>query len=242
MTTNTTTRTTTARRRPALLALLLVLGAAVTAVASALNWWTQQNRDALAGTFTTTATGSRVAPQLLPVALVALAGFGAALATSGALRRLVGVVLVLAGAWAGMSAVRSLLRQPPSLREDLVRPVEISAPAQLHLPGPLLGTAGGLLIVVAGALLLTGFGARRTLGNRYDAPAPRRRRPPTVPTVLTEPAVPTVPTVLTEPAAPTLPTRGTGPADTGHADPAADADAAAGWWKALDAGDDPTGR
>ncbi|MDQ2797137.1 MAG: Trp biosynthesis-associated membrane protein [Actinomycetota bacterium] len=199
----------TTRRRPAVLALLVILGAAALAGASALTWWTQTHLDALSGALTTTAKGSQTDALLIPVALIGLAGFGAALATTGGLRRAVGVLLLVGGGLAAGLSVSGLLSAPASLHTDLLRPVESSGPAQLQVTGPVLGVIGGVLIAVAGLLVGLGYGARRGLGARYDAPRRKQRAP--------QPAV---------------------PADL---DPAADADAAAGWWKALDAGQDPTG-
>jgi uncharacterized membrane protein (TIGR02234 family) len=199
----------TTRRRPAVLALLVILGAAALAGASALTWWTQTHTDALSGALTTTAKGAQTDALLIPVALIGLAGLGAALATAGGLRRAVGVLLLVGGGLAAGLSVSGLLSAPDSLRTDLLRPVESSGPTQLHVVGPVLGVLGGTLVALAGLLVGLGYGARRGLGARYEAP--RRKQRTRMPPV---------------------------PADL---DPAADADAAAGWWKALDAGHDPTG-
>ena len=197
------------RRRAVLLAVLVVLGAAATVSASALTWWTQAHRDALAGDISTRVTGSQLDPLLVPVAVLALAGFGAAVASGGLLRRLIGVVLFAGGVAAAVSAVNGWLSAPASLQADLNRPAEYSGPAALHLPGPLLAIGGGLFVAAGGLLLLAGSGARRVLGTRYDAPTGRRRA-------------------------------GTAPVGTAATDPATDAEAAVGWWKALDSGQDPT--
>jgi len=196
------------RRRAARSALLVVLGAAATVSASALTWWTQAHRDALAGDISTGATGSQLDPLLVPVAVLALAGFGAAVATGGLLRRVIGVVLVAGGAVAAVSAVKGWLTAPASLQSDLNRPAEYSGSAVLHLPGPLLAVVGGVFVAAGGVLLLAGAGARRALGARYDAPTGR------------------------------LPA-GVAPAGAAT-DPTTDADAAVGWWRALDSGQDPT--
>lgn len=199
------------RRRTATLAVLVVLGAAAAAGAAALTWWTQSHVDTLAGVVTTSAKGAKVDALLVPVALVALAGFGAALATGGIVRRVVGLLLVLGGGWTAVSAVIGLFTAPASLHGDLTRPAQSSGPAQVHPLGPLLAALGGFLLVAAGVMVAAGVVARRALGSRYDAPVSRRR---------TRAAV----------------ARGSRTAT----DPAADADVAAGWWKALDAGQDPT--
>ena len=212
------------RHGPARLALLVLLGAAAAAGSSAMTWWTQAHRDALSGTIATGATGSRLDAVLVPAALLALAGFGAALATSGLLRRLVGAVLTFAGLWAATTAVVAMFSTPGSLRSDLTRPPESSGSAQLHPTGPLLATVGGLLIAVAGLLLLAGLGARRSLGPRYDAPTGRQSADP-------DTAGP--PGGGAESPSPQS-------AAGAPADPATDPEAASRWWKALDGGQDPT--
>ncbi|MET3805121.1 putative membrane protein (TIGR02234 family) [Nakamurella sp. UYEF19] len=218
------TSTAKARRRPAVLALLVVLGAAAAAGAAAMTWWTQAFADSLSGTITTRATGSQTDALLIPVALVALAGFGAALATTGAVRRLVGAVLALGGAGAAGLAIVAMFSAPSTLRSDLTRPADSAGPAQVHVIGPILGLLAGLLVALAGVLVMAGFGARkgrRALGSRYDAPIARRRS-------AGNSRETTAATGAVAAAAPDL------------ADPAADANAAAQWWKALDAGHDPT--
>ncbi len=190
----------------AVLAVLLVVGAVALVVGAGLTWWTQTHLDSLAGSVTVKAKGSQTDALLIPVALLALAGFGAALATTGLLRRLVGVVLVLGGAWAATLAIIGLWQAPASLHTDLTRPPLSSSPPQLHPAGALVAALGGLLVALAGILVISGFGARRALGARYDAPT-GRRVPVAVPTSLAVDA---------------------------------DPEGAAGWWKALDAGQDPT--
>jgi len=181
-------------RQLGLVAVLAVAGAGIAAVAAALTWWSADYQDPLTGPLTISVSGGSALPELVPLALVALAGFGAALATHGTVRRLVGVVLALCG---GAIVIRSALTfgdQPAALVSSLSRPAEPIGDAQLHVIGPALGVLGGLLLAAAGALIAVGWGARQRLGARYDAPI--------------------------------------GPASK----PTSDTD----WWKALDAGADPT--
>jgi uncharacterized membrane protein (TIGR02234 family) len=189
-----------------MLAVLLVVGAVALVVGAGLTWWTQTHLDSLAGSVTIKAKGSQTDALLIPVALLALAGFGATLATTGRLRRLVGVVLVLGGSWAATLAIIGLWQAPASLHTDLTRPPLSSAPPQLHPAAALVAALGGLLVALAGVLVVSGLGARRALGARYDAPT-GRRMPAVVPTSLAVDS---------------------------------DPEGAAGWWKALDAGQDPT--
>ena len=195
------------RRRPLLLGVLIVLGAAAAASAAGLTWWTQAHTDSLAGPLTTKATGSRTDSLLIPVALVALAGLGAALATTGVLRRGVGALLVLGGGASAVLSAVGLFSAPVVLKTDLTRPALSSSPPEVHAFGPVLGLLGGLLVAAAGVLILLGFGARKGLGARYEVPSKRVKAP----------------------------------VEAGRLDPASDPNVAVSWWKALDAGEDPTG-
>jgi uncharacterized membrane protein (TIGR02234 family) len=183
-------------RRLAILAALVAAGAAACAGAAAMTWWTADYVDPLTGPLTLTASGADCLPELVPLALVALAGFGATLATHGWVRRLVGVVLLAGGLLVTARSVMAMTGAPATLSAGLVRPADPAGAAQLHPVGPILAVAGGLLLVVAGALVTAGMGGRRRLDARYDAPSGR-------------------------------------PADPGSGDPG-------DWWKALDAGADPT--
>lgn len=190
-----------------LVAILAVGGAAVAAIAAGLTWWSADYQDPLSGPLTISVSGAAAVPELIPLALVGLAGFGAALATHGLLRRIVGVVIAVCGA---VLVIRSALlfgNQPAALVGGLTRPADPVGTSQLHPLGPALALLAGVLLAAAGVLVALGTGARQRLGARYDAP---QRRAATSP-----PAV-----------------GGAAVADT-TADPA-------DWWKALDAGGDPT--
>lgn len=133
-------------------AVAAVVGAAAAAGGSLLTWWSARWSDALTGPVTTVAKGSDVVPELLPVALVGLAGWAAAAATRGGWRRVIGGVLALAGAWL---AVRSLLgawSPPEVLSTALVRPAEAVGEPWRSLPGPALAVLGALLLSAAGVL------------------------------------------------------------------------------------------
>ena len=210
-----------AGRAAALIAGCAVLGAALVAVAAGLTWWAEDFVDPLTGPVAVTASGSSVVPELVPVALVALAGLGAALATHGMLRRLVGVVLVLGGALIAVRCGLSLGAAPASLAQDLPRPADPVGATRLSPWGPLLGIAGGLLIAVAGGLIVAGRGARR-MSSRYEgpgsvAPAARAERAGAAGGRTTEPGRTTESGRTSEPGRTTE-----------------------DWWKALDAGSDPT--
>lgn len=189
-------------RQLGLVALFALLGAAAVAVAANLTWWSAEYSDPLTGALTITASGAAGVPELIPLALVAVAGFGAALATRGIPRRLIGVVLVLCGLILMVRSLLALGNEPAALVDELTRPADPVGSAQLSVLGPLLAVLGGALLGVAGVLIVAGIGGRQRLGTRYDAP---RRAKSVVP--------------VTKSAA--------------NDDPA-------DWWKALDAGADPT--
>ena len=187
-------------RQLGLLVLLALLGAALAAVASGLTWWSAAYQDPLTGSVVLTAAGATCVPALIPLALVALAGLGAALATRGLPRRLVGVVVLACGVTIGVLAAMSLTGPPAALAGSLTRPADPVGGPVLHPVGPWLAVIGGAALLAAGVLIALGVGARQALGSRYDAPAGKA-------------------------AAARMAAEPTDPGD---------------WWKALDAGGDPT--
>jgi len=160
-------------RQLGLLVLLAVPGAAQAAIASGLTWWSADYLDPLTGPVTVTASGATCAPALIPLALVGLAGLGAALATRGLPRRLVGAVVLACGTAVAVLSAMSLTGPPAALAGSLTRPADPVGAAQLHPVGPGLGVAGGVLLTAAGLLIAMGVGARRALGSRYEPPTGR---------------------------------------------------------------------
>ncbi len=189
-------------RRLGAVILPAIAGAALAAVAAGMQWWSAEYLDALSGPITVTLSGAACVPELIPLALVGLAGLGAALATSGPLRRLVGIVLFAAGATIAVRSALSLGAAPAGLAGSLTRPAELVGEAGLSPAGPILAMIGGLLITVAGVLVIAGVGAR-PLGSRYERSQRSAGR-------------------------------------RSEARPAGGATDPADWWKALDAGADPT--
>ena len=198
-------------RQLGLVAVLAVAGAAIAAIAAAVTWWSADYQDSLTGPLTISVTGGSAVPELVPLALVALAGFGAALATHGTVRRLVGVVLLLCGAAIAVRSALAFGDQPAALVTSLSRPATAVGSPQLHAIGPALGVLGGLLLVAAGALITAGRGARQRLGARYDAPTGAAR------------------------GRASAADRSSSASATGQS-----AGDGSDWWKALDAGADPT--
>jgi uncharacterized membrane protein (TIGR02234 family) len=196
----------TRSRKLGLVAILALAGAALAAVGAAVSWWSADYADPLSGAVTVTLSGAECVPELIPLALVALAGFGAALATHGVPRRLVGIVLLACGATIAVRTLLALGAPPAALAGSLTRPADPIGGPQLHLFGPLVAVVAGVLLAVAGVLIGLGMGARQRLGARYDAPAGKS---------------------------------GTQGAGASAKTAARDVDPG-DWWKALDAGADPT--
>jgi uncharacterized membrane protein (TIGR02234 family) len=203
----------TRSRQLGLVAILTLAGAALAAAAAAMTWWSADYADPLSGAVTVTLSGAACVPELIPLALVSLAGFGAALATRGVPRRLVGIVLLACGAAIAVRAAMAVGEPPTALAGSLTRPADVVGAAQSHVFGPILAILAGLMLAAAGVMIGIGVGARQRLGSQYDAPtvttaSPAGRR--------SSQAVP-----------------GEAKADAGEVDPG-------DWWKALDAGADPT--
>jgi uncharacterized membrane protein (TIGR02234 family) len=203
----------TRSRQLGLVAIFTLAGAGLAAIAAALTWWSADFVDPLSGPLAITLSGAACVPELIPLALVALAGFGAALATRGVPRRLVGIVLLACGAAIAVRAALSVGDPPTALVGSLTRPADPVGAAQPHVVGPVLAIVAGLLLAAAGVMIGIGLGARRRLGARYDAPSGQ----PSIPA-----GTPSTQAAAREAKA--------DPADVDPGD----------WWKALDAGADPT--
>lgn len=138
-----------------------VIGAALALFAGSRVWQTTAKpRPAPLPPSQVTHTGNSLTPWLLAMALVALAGAGALLATRGVARRIVGIVIVLAGAGLAAAAVRGYA----------------------YTPGwPTLALLGGLAVIACGVLAVLRSGEWPSMGARYErTPAePARNRPAT---------------------------------------------------------------
>ena len=128
-------------------------------------------------------TGRTIDTAPTAVALVALAGFVAVLATRGLARRVVGAVVLVAGAVLVWRALAALPPVPAAQARAFVRDehprVSLSnavAPhVSTHPVWAVLSAACGVLIVVAGLAVVT-HGARwAAMSARYEAP--RRSEP-----------------------------------------------------------------
>ena len=128
-------------------------------------------------------TGARVAPWLGGTALLALAGVAGVVATGGVLRRLVGVLLGLAGVGVLLFGLRALLADPYATDAPAVSlpqpPPGVDVDALRHQPtdgtgAPLLVVAGAVVLLVVGIVVVVRERRLPRLGARYAAPGERR--------------------------------------------------------------------
>ncbi|MHA6805136.1 Trp biosynthesis-associated membrane protein [Salinifilum ghardaiensis] len=144
--------------------------------ASSTTWVEQAYRDTFGRQDAVTADGARLFPELVPIALAALAAVAAVLATARWLRRLVGVLVALAG---GLLVWRVAARvlggalggdRVPAGTTPLGRP-------EVHPLGALLALAAGVVLLVAGALVLGWAHRLPVMGAKYSAPGAAKERP-----------------------------------------------------------------
>ncbi len=169
------------RRSPGLFALALgldVIGSGAALVLSDRNWQTvstpQPSRvDVLE------LTGRTVDSAPTALALVALAGVVAVLATKGVLRRGVGVVIALAGAgvvWRVLvSSGPVSVSRSRSLVTDRHRTVSVSDVVPrivTHAAWPTLTAVAGVLVLAAGALIAWRGHRWHVMSAKYEAPVP----------------------------------------------------------------------
>ncbi|WP_344868052.1 Trp biosynthesis-associated membrane protein [Amycolatopsis ultiminotia] len=145
--------------------LALLLGALALWGASRLVWFAEFRDEGVRGVVQYTENGAQRATALVPLALLALAGVAGVIATGGWARRLLGVVLVLAGAagvWSGVTGVH--FGSGPGL------------PGTEILLGHGLATLGGILVALGGLAAVKWAGTAKRLGARYSAPGAKRVR------------------------------------------------------------------
>jgi hypothetical protein len=107
-----------------------------------------------------TATGGQLHPELAAVATVAVAAVAAVVATARWPRRVLGVLVAVAGVWPAWLCAGALADGRG------VRPA-----------GPVLGLVAGLLLLLAGLLTVRWSGAMAGMGGRYAALGASRRGP-----------------------------------------------------------------
>ncbi|SFB37071.1 trp region conserved hypothetical membrane protein [Amycolatopsis marina] len=138
----------------------LLLGAAALWGSSRLIWFAEERDGGVRGIVLDTATGAQRAGALVPIAVLAVAGVAGMVATGGWPRRVLGVLLGLAGVAACWLAVDGLRT---SGYPD-------GAPVGEILAGRGLAAAGGILVVLGGLLGVRKAARMPRLGARYSAP------------------------------------------------------------------------
>ncbi|GAA1628436.1 Trp biosynthesis-associated membrane protein [Actinoplanes couchii] len=154
-------------RRGLLTAVLACLGGAGAALLAVTRVWVTEVevRPGLTD-LRTEQTGAEVQPWLLGLAVMALAGAGALLATRGVVRRVLGAVLALAGVGVAVGAVLAWANENPD-------------PAW-----PVVTVLGGAAVAVGGVLTARHGHLWAAMSSRYDrtpAAAPEVTAPETAP-------------------------------------------------------------
>lgn len=132
--------------------------------ASKLTWFAEFRDAGVRGIVLYSEDGAQRAGVLVPLAVLTLAGVAGMVATVGWSRRVLGVVLVLAGSAACWAAVRGL---PLSGHAD-------GLPVAQMLIGRGLAMFGGILVIAGGLAGIRDAGRMPHLGARYSAPAATR--------------------------------------------------------------------
>lgn len=164
------------RRALGLACLLLLLGAGSLWVSGTLTWFSVTVPTATRGELSTAATGAQLQPAITAVAALLLAAVAATVALSGIARRVLGVVVALAGVAAGWATLAQVVTPPTpaqlvSAREGLStggRPIGTSVVSASVWPW--LAVAGAVVAVLAGGLLAVREARMARLGARYAAP------------------------------------------------------------------------
>ena len=199
------------RRTLGLTAVVLAVAALALWGSSRGTWVSATWSDPLRGTVVATASGAETEPVLVPWALLALAAIAGVLATSGWGRRLVGVVVALAGLVAVWRAGAGFVAPEPAALPAAARRPGTVAGVESAVGWPLLAAFGAVLMLTAGAVVTWRAGTLPRLGARYEAPRLGA-------------------TAASTPAA----------ATTGDPAPPVRVDADRQLWDALDEGRDPT--
>lgn len=147
---------------------LLVLGAGALWLSSRLTWSWERQLTPLRGTVTVTRNGGDISTALVPLALVSLAAVAAVLAIGGWWRRVVGVLIGIAGlaaVWSGLTDVSTVFAAHPD-----------GYPRSQVLSGHGLAVLAGLLVVAAAVLVVRNADRMPRLGGSYQTPSAAKRR------------------------------------------------------------------
>jgi uncharacterized membrane protein (TIGR02234 family) len=164
------------RRSLGLACLLLLAGAGTAWVSGSLTWFSVEVPTAARGTVAASATGAQIQPTVTAVAAVLLAAVAATVALSGIARRVLGVLVALAGVAAGWTTV-ARVATPPTPAELVSARAGLNTGGQPVGTSPVTTTAGpwvavgaAVLAVAAGVLLVVRERRMARLGARYAAP------------------------------------------------------------------------
>ncbi|OXM48104.1 Trp biosynthesis-associated membrane protein [Amycolatopsis alba] len=153
-------------KRPLWIAVVgLLLGAVALWGSSQLVWFAEFRDGGVRGTIVYTEIGSTRAIALIPLALLALAGTAGLIATGGWPRRVLGVVLAVAGAaavWIGVA-------------DGPFTGFADGLPVAQMLGARGLAILGGILVAAGGLAAIKGAGRMPRLGAKYAAPGAKKR-------------------------------------------------------------------
>lgn len=173
-------------RRPFVVSLLaVVVGGGIALLVSGRSWATAEvTRPRPLPDLSVGLSGRTLQAAVPGLAVVALAGLVALLATRGLARRIVGgvvavtgvglVVFALTGLHVSVGRARSLVidaRTGAAL--DGTAPVQVTQ----HVVWPLLGAVGGVVVMAGGVLIAIRGADWMALGRRYDAPTAAQTDP-----------------------------------------------------------------
>ena len=159
----------------------LIIGGALALFASGRGWQTvTAHRVRPLADDVLDVSGRTLHPAVTALAVVALAGVVGILATRGIARRIIGAVLVVAGAivcWDSLTALQAISSEHArTVLRDAHTGVGLDAgqavTVAVHPVWPVLAALGGVLIVLGGALTIAYGAAWTGLSGRYEHPHP----------------------------------------------------------------------
>lgn len=146
----------------------LLGGVLLTAVGALPRWWSVTWVRPVAGEQTDSVTGRAAAPALLVCALAALAGWAASAGTrSLRVRRAIGALISLLGLAICWIAIATTAGGPDQVIRERHPEASGISETGLSVIGPVLAVSGGLLLVVAGLIVLTRR-AVRVMSDRFE--------------------------------------------------------------------------
>lgn len=155
--------------------LLMLLASVLLWAASSAGWLEQRYRTLIGREDVTNIDGAQVLPELVPIALAALAAIAAVLATAGWLRRAVGLLVVLAGGVLGWRVVGDLALTELARKRVPQGATPVGSP-DFSPTGLVLVSAATALLLIAGVLVLFLAARMPGMGAKYAAPGAAKER------------------------------------------------------------------